>query len=256
MTRCGLNPFIRRVFALAWFGTLAVALQAGAQPAPASNPPAPPAEVSGWTALTPVQRSALAPLKSEWSSLDSTRQQKWLEVASRFPSMSADERARVQVRMSEWVKMSPAERGRARQQFQEARQLSPGDRQARWQAYQALAPAERNALAARNGADVAKPARPATAAAPASAPKRNLVTPQPAAAPIKPVGPTLVQAKPGVTTTLMSQPASPPLHHQAGLPKIAATQGFVDPATLLPKRGPQGAAIATPPDTAASQRRP
>jgi hypothetical protein len=26
------------------------------------------------------------------------------------------------------------------------------------------------------------------------------------------------------------------------MPKIAATPGFVDPATLLPKRGPQGAA--------------
>jgi hypothetical protein len=255
MTRGGSIPFIRRLLALAWFGALALALQAGAQPTPAPNLPAPPAEVSGWTTLTPVQRSALAPLRSEWSSLDSTRQQKWLEVASRFPSMSAAERARVQVRMAEWVRMSPAERGRARQQFQEARQLSPGDRQARWQAYQALAPAERNALAARNGT-AAKPARPATAAAPESAPKRNLVTPQPAATPIKPVGPTLVQAKPGVTTTLMSQPASPPLHHQAGLPKIAATQGFVDPATLLPKRGPQGAAIATPPGTAASQRRP
>ncbi|HEY6135420.1 MAG TPA: DUF3106 domain-containing protein [Rubrivivax sp.] len=254
MTISGSNRFGRGVLSLALLATLALPMQTGAQPSPVAKALAPPADTGGWAALTPVQRTALAPLKSEWSSLDSTRQQKWLEVASRFPSMSADERARVQVRMSDWVKMSPAERGRARQQFQEARQLSPEDRQARWQAYQALPPAQRNALAARNGVDAAKPARPATAATPASAPKRNLVTPEPAATPTKPVGPTVVQAKPGVSTTLMSQPAAPPVHHQPGLPKINATKGFVDPATLLPKRGPQGAAIAAAPSTAASQR--
>jgi hypothetical protein len=37
----------------------------------------------------------------------------------------------------------------------------------------------------------------------------------------------------------------PPVHTQAGLPKLAATPNFVDPATLLPKRGPQGAASRT-----------
>jgi hypothetical protein len=41
----------------------------------------------------------------------------------------------------------------------------------------------------------------------------------------------------------MTARAAPPAHHQTGMPKIAATPGFVDPATLLPKRGPQGAAV-------------
>jgi hypothetical protein len=56
-----------------------------------------------------------------------------------------------------------------------------------------------------------------------------------------------VQAKPGATTTLMSQRALPPAHHQPGLPKIAATEGFVDHSTLLPQRGPQGAAVRAEP---------
>ena len=59
------------------------------------------------------------------------------------------------------------------------------------------------------------------------------------------VGPTVVQRGAGATTTLVSKPATPPLHQQAGLPKVAATPGFVDSTTLLPKRGAQGAAVRT-----------
>src|SRR4029453_3048865 len=44
------------------------------------------------------------------------------------------------------------------------------------------------------------------------------------------------------STTLMSRRPTPPAHQQTGLPKIAATPGFVDRSTLLPQRGPQGAA--------------
>jgi hypothetical protein len=55
-----------------------------------------------------------------------------------------------------------------------------------------------------------------------------------------------VQRGAGATTNLVSKPAAPPLHQQAGLPKVAATPGFVDPATLLPRRGAQGAAVRSP----------
>ena len=67
---------------------------------------------------------------------------------------------------------------------------------------------------------------------------------------VKPVAPTLVQAKPGATTSLISAKPAQTLHQQPGLPKIAATAGFVNPNTLLPRRGPQGAAIQA---SAASQ---
>lgn len=166
-----------------------------------------------WASLTPEQQQALAPLKRDWSLIETNRKQKWLEVAARLPKMPADERARVQARMNEWAQMTPSERGRARQQFQEASQLSAEERQARWQAYQALPADEKHQLVQR--------AKPGGKVPVAADPK----------------------AKPGATTTTLTTRATPPPHHQPGLPKIAATPGSVDPATLLPKRGPQGAAV-------------
>jgi hypothetical protein len=79
-----------------------------------------------------------------------------------------------------------------------------------------------------------------------SSAKRNLVTAPPTSS-ARTVAPTLVQAQPGASTRLLSRPSSPPLHQQTGLPKIAATPGFVDAATLLPQRGAQGAAAQQQP---------
>lgn len=203
-----------------------------------------------WAALTPGQRQALAPLQRDWDTLDISRRDKWLEVAAKFPTMPADERQRLQARMADWARMTPAQRATARLQFQEVKRLPAEERQERWKAYQALSPEERGQLAQR-----AKP--PARAAS--TAPARNTPEPQagegkrnivgaPAAARSRVIAPTVVQARPGATTTTMTTRAEPPPHHQTGLPKIAATPGFVDPDTLLPQRGPQGAAVrAAPP---------
>ncbi len=223
-------------------GALLLALSVGtaAQPAPDRS--------LAWASLSGAQKTALAPLANDWSRIDANRKQKWLEVAARFPAMPADERARVQARMAEWARLSPAERAGARLQFQEVRRLPAEERQAKWQAYQALSPEERQALAKR-----ARPAQKAASSPdsgklriagkePAPLVKRNLVAPaQPT--PTRVVAPTVVQAKPGATTTSMAKRAAPPLHHQTGLPKIAATPAFVNPDTLLPRRGPQGAAV-------------
>jgi hypothetical protein len=64
---------------------------------------------------------------------------------------------------------------------------------------------------------------------------------------VKPVAPTIVQAQPGATTTLMTKPALPPAHQHPGQPKIAAKPGQVDRSTLLPQSGPQAAASAPRP---------
>ena len=200
-----------------------------------------------WVSLTPTQRQVLAPLQRDWPTLDTARKQKWLQVAARFPAMPSDERLRIQERMAEWARLTPAERASARIQFQETRGMPAGDRQALWQAYQSLSPEERMSLARK-----AKPAVRAASAAVASvkprttaeagSAKRSVVGPatSPAA---KPLPATVVQGKPGATTTsLAARPSSAP-HSRPGAPKIAATPGFVDPATLLPRRGPQGAAV-------------
>lgn len=248
-----------------WFAVLASAallalpLQSKAQAPSAPRASAkPPAAEQGvrWGDLKPPQQSILQPLQGDWSAIDSPRKQKWLELAARFPKMSPTEQGRVQARMVEWTKLTPQERGQARVNFQEAKQLPAQDRQSRWDAYQRLPDEQKRELAARAaplapraGAE-AGPKTATTAAAvrtdksgrelPQS--KSNLVpNPASSAAP-KPISPTIVQAGPGATTTVMTKRPNPPPHQQTGLPKIAATPEFVDKATLLPQRGPQGAA--------------
>lgn len=262
---CGrrLVPWIR--------GALACAVALVVTLAPATAAESGPA----WASLTVAQQQALGPLKRDWATIDAGRKQKWLEVAARFPSMAPEERARVQERMGAWAALSPAERARARVQFQEARQLSPEDRQALWQAYQALPEDERQRLvqsakpsskrATGNGAgngtagNGAKPVEASIAGAatpPAKSNAKSNVVTLPAALRPGPVAPTVVQARPGASTTSIVTPATPPAHHQAGLPKIVATPGFVDPATLLPQRGPQGAAVQPLAATPERQRQP
>ena len=226
----------------------------GAVPSEAQRPALPPKAVhrgaTAWSELTPAQRSALAPLEREWPTLGPERRAKWLQVAARFPTMSEAERGRAQARMTAWSDLSPQERGQARLRYQEVRSLAPQERQARWEQYQALSAEQRRQLAAIHARESAtrKAEAPAARApgprreAGAAQVKSNLV-PNPAyAAPPKAVAPALVQAKPGATTNLISKSPKPPPHQQVGLPKIAATPGFVDSSTLLPQRGPQGAA--------------
>lgn len=232
--------------ALALLGLTALALVAvgvvrAAEAPPVDRPPT-------WASLSPQQQQVLTPLRRDWATIEPDRKQKWIEVARRFPALPAAERQRVQERMAEWARMTPAERGRARLQFQQSRQIPAEDRQARWEAYKALPDEEREELARRAkpaSAPQAAPKKPADARGTETAAKRNVLTPS-GPAPLRPVAPTVVQAKPGATTTLITQKGNAPLHQQAGRPKIAATQPFVDPQTLLPRRGPQGAAVVVP----------
>lgn len=219
---------------------------------PASTPAASrlaktaPADLGGpaWSSLTAAQRQALAPLERDWSGIDGPRKTKWLEIAARYHSLPADEQRRLQERMTEWARLTPAERGRARLSFQEAKQLTPHERQARWEAYQALPEDQRKALAARARRPVADRTndRPRTgASAPlAAVPKQSTAGPSAPTRPmVKPVAPTVVQAAPGATTTLMTKSPTPPAHQHPGQPKIVASPTHVDRSTLLPKGGPQ-----------------
>lgn len=148
----------------------------------------------------------------------------------------------MQQRMQDWARLSPASRGQARLQFQQAQRWSADERRERWQAYQSLDPRAREVLAERwrlqgRGAPDAQPAG-----------KRNLVqTPLPPAAPPRAATSTAVRARAGATTHPLTRESAPPAHHQVGLPKVVVGETFVDPATLLPRRGPQGAAVLSPP---------
>ena len=199
-----------------------------------------------WASLDRQQQAALAPLASDWASLDVVRRSKWVDIAARLPSMAPTERERMQQRMAEWARMSPSERAQARVNFQEARQLSPGERQSRWDSYQSLPVEER-----REWADRMPPT--ASRKPPSGEIGKSNVVPTPGErAAAKTVAPTVIQGAPGATTTLISRPATPPLHQQPGLPKVTATPEFVDSATLLPKRGAQAAAVPGPRKAASS----
>lgn len=246
------------------------AQEASTNAAPAVKAAVKPSEAA-WRSLSAAQRAALRPLQAEWPRLDSVRRQKWLEIADRFPSMPVDEQERVQARMTDWASLSPEDRGKARLLFQQAKEVAPSDRGSKWSAYQSLPEDERDRLTQRavsaakpvaSGAAAATGRRPTSAELsrrradePRPAGKSNLVPNPGFAAPPTPVAPTVTRAGPGATTSLMSRRANPPAHEQPGLPKIAAMPGFVDPVTLLPKRGPQAAA-ATPPTPPAQVPRP
>lgn len=220
-----------------------------------------------WQALSPAQRLALGPLEKEWPRIDASRKQKWLVIAARYPSLPVRERTRITERMTEWARLTPAERGEVRLRYEETRQVPAPDRSARWQEYQNL-PADRKQQLAARAASAAASARPVPSAGskgPSSArdatqAKANIV-PNPALAQRpRQVAPTVVQAAPGATTRLITRLVTPPPHQQSGMPKIAATPEFVHRSTLLPRRGPQAAAVAAPvqpaPPIAAAPVRP
>jgi len=196
-----------------------------------------------WAELTTIQRNSLKPLERDWSTIDPDRKQKWIEIAQRIPGMPSAERERIQARMTEWARLSPSERGQARIGFQQATRVSPKDRQAQWEAYQALPAEQRRQLQARAAPQVAAAASKPNGQRAEKVQRKSNIVPNPSdAAPPKSVGPTVVQAQPGATTTLISKRPTPPAHQQTGMPKIAATPEFVDKTTLLPQRGPQAAA--------------
>lgn len=205
-----------------------------------------------WRDLKPAQQAALQPLQQEWSLIEANRKQTWLELAGRFPSMSPVDQSRVQDRMAAWVRMTPQQRGEARLRFQEFKQLPPQDRQARWDAYQALSPEAKEQLATRA---VPLPPRQSNAAEKQNgaegsrdgSPRRGPGDGSPVFNPsMKSVAPTLVQARPGVTTSLVTKRPAPPTHQQPGSPKLTMTPGLINQATLLPRRGPQGTTTFQP----------
>ncbi|MCK6425321.1 MAG: DUF3106 domain-containing protein [Burkholderiaceae bacterium] len=206
-----------------------------------------------WGELTPAERLALHPLQSHWNGIDSARKQKWREIAARLPSLPRDQQIRMQARMAEWAGMTPAQRNAARLHFETNRQVPLSERQALWQAYQSLPEAQRRALAQqaaarRSPAVTAAAASGPTGKAAATSQPRALTAPAASArkameARPKAIGPATVQASVGASTRVINQPPTPPRHQQAGMPKIVASTGFVHGATLLPQRGPQGAAV-------------
>lgn len=234
-------------------GALLVAQQVGAQTSEAASAPAPaiaspgpqlvlsaPATVpppATWLVLTPAQQTALMPLERDWDSLDTSSRSKWLSIATRYATLPAEEQARMHERMRAWARSTPAERQQARIGFQVAQQVAADQRQAKWEAYQALPPEKRQELADK----AAQKLLPKSSARRAAVndgpqPKSNLVPAALKGQTVKVVTPSILQAKPGATTVLITQVKTLPMHQQAGQTKVLADPELVDSKTLLPKR--------------------
>jgi hypothetical protein len=198
----------------------------------------------GWAGLTRAQRTILAPLEPDWPQMSDEHRGKWLTVANRIHRLPIDDQARLQERMRDWARMNPIERREARVGFLSAMQLDAEHRRAKWEAYQALPP-ERRAELAERAAKKKAPSTPA-ASSPGPVSKSNLV-PQPLKlAPATAVAASLVQAKPGATTVLITRAIMPPAHQEAGQPKVIADPQLVNPKTLLPKPAKPAAAASAP----------
>lgn len=231
---------------------LLVTPQAGAQTKvqPQNGVPVPAAEQGiRWQELNPGQRAALRPLERDWGAVNANQKQKWLEIATRFPTLQPDEKSRIQARMTEWAQLTAEQRRDARVNYQQAKQVAPQDRRSQWEAYQSLPAEEKSKLAARaaprdvGGARKDERYDPSGKASLGAQQAKSNIVPNPAfSTPPRAVAPTVQQAQPGATTTLISKRPVPPAHQQTGLPKISAGPSFVDKSTLLPQRGPQGAA--------------
>ena len=199
-----------------------------------------------WDQLSATERQILNPLQREWASIEPARKLKWRELASRFPQLSPERQALLRSRMNAWAEMGPSERAAARLRYQEAKRLPDDERRARWERYQALPEGQRRALADQAQR---REQQPGTKTQQARTNRLDDVQPKTSVAPAgnsfgpnRMVAPGTVSATVGASTRPINERPAPPLHLQAGLPKIAATPGFVDSNTLLPQRGPQGAA--------------
>ena len=151
---------------------------------PASAPTTGKSLASGpvWSQLTPSQQQALAPLASNWNtSMNEAQKRKWLEISKNHGALTPQAQATLNSRMIEWVALSPQQRAQARLNFGKtlelSRQLTPEEKKAKWEAYQALSPEEKQKLAATASP---RPSGAATAIKPV-APQKLAIVPEQAA---------------------------------------------------------------------------
>lgn len=201
--------------------TLSVAGLSGASAQPAaadaakSAPRAAPArgtKASGgpsWTDLTASQRQSLQPLAGQWAGLSEAQKRKWIALSRNYSRLPPAEQAKLHSRMAEWVALSPRQRTEARLNFADTRQLSPDDKRAKWEAYQALSPEEKQKLAARAAP---KPKGAATAVKPVP-PQKLVKVPKlqiDNKGPARPAGPLGPARQVDNNTLLPKQAASQP----------------------------------------------
>jgi Protein of unknown function (DUF3106) len=146
----------------------------------ASSVPAATPTVNGteWKNLSPLQKTALAPLASSWQDMSAGQKRKWIVLSKNYDKRTPQEQAKLNTHMAQWASLSPQQRTQARLNFAEnqalTKGLTPEQRQAQWQAYQLLSSDEKRQLAASS----AKPVPSTAAAVKPTNPLQNTPKPQ------------------------------------------------------------------------------
>lgn len=164
-----------------------------------------------WSQLTPSQQQALAPLASSWNTgMSEAQKRKWLEISKNYSALTPQGQATLNSRMNEWVALSPQQRAQARLNFGKtkelSKQLTPEEKKAKWEAYQALSPEEKQKLAAKASP---RPTGAATAVKPVAPQKLASVPAQSASKPAPKILPSFPAAVP-VPATPASVPGTAP----------------------------------------------
>ena len=151
--------------------------------------------------------------------MSEAQKRKWLALSKNYSSLSPEDQSTLNSRMNEWVAFSPQQRAQARLNFGKtrelSRQLTPEEKKARWEAYQALSPEEKQKLAAKASPN---PTGAATAVKPVS-PQKLAIVP-------------LNAAKPGAR----SEPKVTVAPATAAAPPATAASGEVAGAAATPQR--------------------
>ena len=158
-----------------------------------------------WAELTPAQQRALAPLALSWNTgMSEDQKHKWLEISRNYSARSPEGQASLNSRMNDWASLSPQQRAQARLNFGKtkelSKQLTAEEKKAKWEAYQALSPEEKQKLAAKSP----RPTGAATAIKPVAPQKLITLPPQVG---IKPAS-KIMPSPPATVTTPASQAAT------------------------------------------------
>ncbi len=94
-----------------------------------------------WSQLTPEQQQILAPLASDWNTLEDRPRKKWLLTTKRYPKMKPEQQQRLQTQMRDWAKLTPEQRRIARENYKKLAKQPPEKRaviKQKWQENQKL----------------------------------------------------------------------------------------------------------------------
>lgn len=83
-----------------------------------------------WQALTPVQKSILAPVADDWAGMSNVQRHRLLAIAAKYPQLKPEQQQRFQKRLTTWTSLTKEQRELARQNYKKLKQLPPQKQQA------------------------------------------------------------------------------------------------------------------------------